>query len=228
MYIRRMSRQRSVSPLAPAPTPHPTVLVAVLSAAGIGVSLMQTLIVPLIPELPNLLHTSASNASWAITATLLTAAVATPVFGRLGDMYGPKPMLIACAVLLIAGSLIAASSSTLLPLIVGRGLQGFGIPIIPLGISVLRSSVPAERVGEAMGLMSSSLGVGGALGLPLSAVIAQHFDWHVLFWLSTGLGVMALVMFATLVPHVPPRSADRLVPLGVLLLTAGLVSLLLG
>ncbi|MDT7756579.1 MAG: hypothetical protein QOH27_2477 [Mycobacterium sp.] len=228
MYIRRMSRQRSVSPLAPAPTPHPTVLVAVLSAAGIGVSLMQTLIVPLIPELPNLLHTSASNASWAITATLLTAAVATPVFGRLGDMYGPKPMLIACAVLLIAGSLIAASSSTLLPLIVGRGLQGFGIPIIPLGISVLRSSVPAERVGEAMGLMSSSLGVGGALGLPLSAVIAQHFDWHVLFWLSTGLGVIALVMFATLVPHVPPRSADRLDPLGVLLLTAGLVTLLLG
>ena len=53
---------------------------------------MQTLIVPLIPELPNLLHTSASNASWAITATLLTAAVATPVFGRLGDMYGRVKM----------------------------------------------------------------------------------------------------------------------------------------
>jgi MFS family permease len=189
---------------------------------------MQTLIVPLIPELPNLLHTSASNASWAITATLLTAAVATPVFGRLGDIYGPKPMMITCAIMLIAGSLIAASSSTLLPLIVGRGLQGFGIPIIPLGISVLRSCVPPEKVGEAMGLMSSSLGVGGALGLPLSAVIAQHFDWHVLFWLGTGLGIMALLMFATLVPHVPPRSADRLDPLGALLLSVGLVTLLLG
>jgi MFS family permease len=223
-----MSRQGIVAPSAPAPSAHPTVLVAVLSAAGISVSLMQTLIVPLIPELPNLLHTSPSNASWAITATLLTAAVATPVFGRLGDMYGPKPMMIACAVMLIAGSLTAASASTLLPLIIGRGLQGFGIPIIPLGISVLRSSVPAERVGEAMGLMSSSLGVGGALGLPLSAVIAQHFDWHMLFWLGTALGVMALVMFATLVPHVPPRSADRLDPLGALLLSGGLVTLLLG
>ena len=68
-----------------------------LSAAGISVSLMQTLIIPLIPELPKLLNTSPSDASWAITVTLLTAAVATPVFGRLGDMYGPKPMLIACA-----------------------------------------------------------------------------------------------------------------------------------
>jgi MFS family permease len=228
MYIRRMSRQESATPEASAPSAHPTVLVAVLSAAGIGVALMQTLIVPLIPELPNLLHTSPSNASWAITATLLTAAVATPVFGRLGDMYGPKPMMIVCAVLLIVGSLTAATASTLLPLIVGRGLQGFGIPIIPLGISVLRSSVPPEKVGEAMGLMSSSLGVGGALGLPLSAVIAQHFDWHVLFWIGTGLGVAALVMFAMLVPHVPPRSADRLDPLGALLLSAGLVTLLLG
>ena len=203
-------------------------LIAVLSAAGISVSLMQTLIVPLIPELPNLLATSASNASWAVTATLLTAAVATPVFGRLGDLYGPKPMLIACALLLIGGSLLAAVTSSLAPLIVGRALQGFGIPIIPLGISVLRSCVPADRVGSAMGLMSASLGVGGALGLPLSAVIAQNYDWRVLFWFATGLGVAALVMFATLVPHIPPRSADRLDPLGALLLAGGLVTLLLG
>lgn len=222
-----MSRDAEVNPSAFVPSGHPAVLIAVLCGAGISVSLMQTLIVPLIPELPNLLATSASNASWAVTATLLTAAVATPVFGRLGDLYGPKPMLIACALLLIAGSLIAALTTSLIPLIVGRALQGFGIPIIPLGISVLRSCVPAERVGSAMGLMSASLGVGGALGLPLSAVIAQHYDWRVLFWFATALGVAALVMFATLVPHIPPRSADRLDPIGALLLAFGLVSLLL-
>jgi MFS family permease len=202
--------------------------VAVLAAAGISVSLMQTLIIPLIPELPKLLNASPSDASWAITATLLTAAVATPVFGRLGDMYGAKPMLVACAVLLICGSVIAASTSSLLPLVVGRGLQGFGIPIIPLGISVLRACVPAEKVGPAMGLMSASLGVGGALGLPLSAVIAQHYDWHTLFWFATGLGVAALPMFLFLVPHVPSRTDDRLDPLGAVLLAGGLVTLLLG
>lgn len=223
-----MSRDAEVDPSAFVPSRHPAVLIAVLCSAGISVSLMQTLIVPLIPELPNLLATNASNASWAITVTLLTAAVATPVFGRLGDLYGPKPMLVTCALLLIAGSLLAALTTTLIPLIVGRGLQGFGIPIIPLGISVLRSCVPADRVGSAMGLMSASLGVGGALGLPLSAVIAQNYDWRVLFWFATGLGVAALAMFATLVPHVPPRSADRLDPLGALLLAAGLITLLLG
>jgi MFS family permease len=210
------------------PTAHPGILVAVLAAAGIGVSLMQTLIIPLLPELPKLLNASASDASWAITATLLTAAVATPVFGRLGDLYGAKPMLIACALLLICGSVLAASTNTLMPLIVGRGLQGFGFPIIPLGISVLRACVPAEKVGAAMGLMSASLGVGGALGLPLSAVIAQHYDWHMLFWFATGLGVAALPMFLFLVPHVPPRTEGRLDPLGAVLLAGGLVTLLLG
>lgn len=223
-----MSRDAEVDPSASVPSRHPAVLIAVLCGAGISVSLMQTLIVPLIPELPNLLSTSASNAAWAVTATLLTAAVATPVFGRLGDLYGPKPMLVTCALLLIAGSLLAALTVSLPPLIVGRALQGFGIPIIPLGISVLRSCVPAEKVGGAMGLMSASLGVGGALGLPLSAVIAQNYDWRVLFWFATGLGLAALAMFATLVPHIPPRSADRLDPLGALLLAIGLVALLLG
>jgi MFS family permease len=206
---------------------HPGVLIAVLAAAGISVSLMQTLMIPLIPELPTLLHTSPDNASWAITVTLLTAAVTTPVFGRLGDMYGPKPMLIVCAATLTVGSLIAAVTSSLLPFIVGRGLQGFGIPIIPLAISVLRAAIPADRVGSAMGLISSSLGVGGALGLPLSAVVAQKADWHTLFWGASVLGIMAMLLFYFLVPNIPATSADRFDPLGFVLLTTGLVTLLL-
>jgi len=208
-------------------TRHPTVLVVVLSAAGIGVSLMQTLIVPIIPALPDLLGVDPADASWAITATLLTAAVATPVFGRLGDIYGSRRMLIVCATGLLAGSLICALSSSLLPFVVGRGLQGLGMPIIPLGIAVLRAVMPADRVNSAMGTMSSSLGVGGALGLPLSAIIAQHYDWHALFWLASALGLLALVLFVLLIPAVPAVSMGRFDPLGTVLLTAGLVTLLL-
>lgn len=206
---------------------RPNVLVAVLAAAGISVSLMQTLIIPLIPELPTLLRTGPANASWAITATLLTAAVATPLFGRLGDIYGPKPVLMTCAALLTAGSVTAAVSTSLIPVIVGRGLQGFGMPIIPLGISVLRAAIPADRVGSAMGIMSASLGVGGALGLPLSAVIAQNFNWHVLFWFAAGLGAAALICFAVLVPPVGSRTSERVDLLGAVGLAGGLTTLLL-
>lgn len=203
-------------------------LIAALAAAGISVSMMQTLVIPLIPQLPELLNTTASNASWAITATLLTGAVATPTFGRLGDMFGAKRVLIACAALLTVGSLIAALTSSLGPLIVGRALQGFGAPVIPLGISVLRAALPAERVGSAMGMLSASLGVGGALGLPLSAVIAEHFSWHALFWCAAGLGLGSGLLFATLVPDIVPATArGRFDFLGAVGLAAGLVMLLL-
>ncbi|WP_006244983.1 MFS transporter [Mycolicibacterium tusciae] len=209
-------------------TRHPAVVVAVLATTGTCMSLMQTLVIPLIPELPTLLNTNASNASWVITATLLVAAVATPVVGRLGDMYGPKRLLIACAVLMTVGSLIAASTSAWVPVVIGRALQGFGVPIVPLGISVLRTCVPAHRVGTAMGLMSASFGVGGALGLPLAAIIADHFDWHAVFWFAAMLGAVSGVLFAVLVPRIPSASTDRLDPLGALGLAAGLVTLLLG
>ncbi|MGW4099301.1 MFS transporter [Mycobacterium sp. NPDC004974] len=203
-------------------------LIAVLAAAGISVSLMQTLMIPLIPQLPALLDTSPANASWAITATLLTGAVATPVLGRLGDMYGPKRILVLCTAMLFAGSVIAATTTSLIPLVIGRGLQGFGAPVIPLGISVLRSALPAERVASAMGLMSASLGVGGAMGLPLSAVIAEHFNWHALFWCSAFLGLASGVLFVLLVPDLEPVSSDhRFDPIGALALGAGLVMLLL-
>ncbi|WP_243858345.1 MFS transporter [Mycobacterium sp. DL440] len=182
-------------------------LIAVLAAAGVSVSMMQTLVVPLIPQLPELLNTTAANASWAVTATLLTGAVATPMFGRLGDMFGPRRILIACAVLLTAGSVIAALTSSLPLLVVGRALQGFGAPVIPLGISVLRAALPADRVGGAMAMVSASLGVGGALGLPLSAVIAEHSSWHVLFWCAAGLGLASGVLFATMVPDIVPSSS---------------------
>lgn len=222
-----MGRHRVTSRTRVARSGHPAILVGVLCAAGVSVALMQTLIIPVVPELPTMLGTSAANASWAITSTLLTAAVATPVFGRLGDMYGPKSLLVACGVFLTAGSLLAATTTALLPLIVGRGLQGFGMPIIPLGISVLRACVRPERVGAAMGMMSASLGVGSALGMPLAAVIAEHFDWHALFWFSAGLGLSALLLFVFLVPRIPASSTDRFDPLGTILLACGLVALLL-
>jgi MFS family permease len=123
---------------------------------------------------------------------------------------------------------IAALTTSLIPLIIGRGLQGFGAPVIPLGISVLRAALPPERVASAMGLMSASLGVGGALGLPLSAVIAEQFNWHALFWCAAALGLASGLLFVLLVPDLEPVSADhRFDPVGAVTLGAGLVLLLL-
>jgi len=207
--------------------PNSGLIVAVLAAGGIVVSLMQTLLVPILPELPSLLHTSEANASWAVTSTLLAAAVGMPVFGRLGDMYGKRRVLLACAVLMIIGSVMCALTSSLWPMVAGRALQGLSGAVIPLGISVMRDTLPAEKLASSVALMSASLGVGGALGLPAAALIAQHANWHVLFWVSAALGAVVTVLVPLTVPESPNRAGGRLDVPGIAGLAAGLVALLL-
>lgn len=207
--------------------PRTNLVVAVLAFGGIVVSLMQTLVIPIVPELPKLLDAPASDAAWAVTATLLAAAVATPVMGRLGDMYGKRLMLLTSLAMLVAGSVTAGLSDTLVPMIVGRALQGLAAGVIPLGISIMRDELPAERLGSATALMSASLGVGGALGLPAAALIADHFDWHMLFWTSAALGVVAAVLVLLLVPESRVRTGGRFDLPGAVGMAAGLVCLLL-
>ncbi|WP_432099185.1 MFS transporter [Streptomyces sp. WAC 04229] len=213
-------------PASPA-APRPNAVVAVLALAGIVVSLMQTLVIPIVPELPKLLDAPASDAAWAVTATLLAAAVATPVVGRLGDMAGKRRMLLLSLVLLIAGSAICGLSDTLVPMVVGRAMQGLSAAVIPLGISIMRDELPAERLAGATALMSASLGVGGALGLPAAALIADNLDWHMLFWVSGALGAVALVLVLALVPESAVRTGGRFDVPGAIGMAAGLVCLLL-
>ncbi|GHB84057.1 MFS transporter [Streptomyces umbrinus] len=207
--------------------PRSNAVVAVLAFAGIVVSLMQTLVIPIVPELPKYLDASASNAAWAVTATLLAAAVATPVVGRLGDMFGKRRMLLVSIVLLVSGSVVAAFSDSLVPMIVGRVLQGLAAGVVPLGISVMRDVLPSERLAGSTAMMSASLGVGGALGLPSAAFIADNYDWHVLFWVSAVLGAVAFVLVLTIVPESKVRTGGRFDLVGSLGLSAALVSLLL-
>ena len=188
---------------------------------------MQTLVIPLIPSLPAILSADPADASWVITVTLLAAAVITPVSGRLGDLYGKRLVLLASVAVLIAGSVVSALASSLLPMVVGRGLQGCAMGVIPLGISIMRDILPADRVGTAIAMMSATLGVGGAAGLPLSAVIAQSSSWRVLFWLAAGLGAVCLALLWTVVPDSPVRARGRFDVVGALGLAAGLVCLLL-
>ncbi|NUS25614.1 MAG: MFS transporter [Streptomyces sp.] len=207
--------------------PRASAVVAVLAMAGIVVSLMQTLIIPIVPELPTFLDAPASDAAWAVTATLLAAAVATPTVGKLGDMFGKRRMLLTSIGLLIAGSLVCALSDSLVPMIIGRVLQGLSAAVVPLGISILRDTVPAEKLAGSTAVMSASLGVGGAIGLPAAAFIADNWDWHVLFWIAAGLGVASLLLVLFFVPEAGSRAGGRFDLVGSLGLSAGLVTLLL-
>ncbi|MFE9675436.1 MFS transporter [Streptomyces sp. NPDC006259] len=213
---------------APQPTARAGGVVATLALAGVTAAIMQTLVTPLIAELPRILDTSSSNAAWVITVTLLAAAVCVPVVGRLGDLLGKRRMLLACAVPLIAGSVICALASDVVTMIVGRGLQGMGMGMLPLGIALLRDVLPPEKLSSSIALVSASMGIGGGLGLPIAAAIAQYANWRVLFWGSAGLAVVVTLLIWFLIPDVPAGAKGQRFDLpGALGLGAGLVSLLL-
>ncbi|MEU9065302.1 MFS transporter [Streptomyces sp. NPDC048306] len=201
--------------------------VPVLAFAGIVVAVMQTLLVPVIKDLPRLLDTSPSNATWVLTSTLLSGAVATPIMGRLGDLFGKRRMLIASLSVMVVGALLSALTDALIPMIVGRTLQGFAMGAIPLGIGLMRDMLPRERLGSAMALMSSSIGVGGGLALPAAALVAQHTDWHALYFGAAGLGVLSIALTLLVVPESPLRAKGSFDLPGALGLSAGLILFLL-
>ena len=207
---------------------RPGLAIAVLCAGGLSAALTQTMVIPIQSELPQLLSTSASNASWVITITLLAAAVTMPVAGRIADMVGKQRVLTASAALLTIGSVVCAVSDSLVPVLAGRALQGLAMGFIPVGISFIRQFAPPEMASTGVATMSATLGVGGAIGLPLAAWIADSGDWHALFWVAAGLSavITALTWFA--VPHVHDGHDGTLDVPGTIGLAIGLSSFLVG
>ncbi|MEU9187384.1 MFS transporter [Streptomyces sp. NPDC048484] len=212
----------------PPTSPPANRVVATLAFAGTTAAIMQTLVTPLIADLPKILNSSSSNTAWVITVTLLVAAVCVPVTGRLGDLLGKRRMLLACSVPLIVGSVVCALSSSVVPMIVGRGLQGMGMGMVPLGIALLRDVIPAEKLSSSIALVSASMGIGGGLGLPIAAAVAQYASWRVLFWGSAVLAVAIAVLIWFLIPDVPAGAkGQRFDAPGAIGLGVGLVCLLL-
>ncbi|MFY4720707.1 MFS transporter [Streptomyces sp. LaBMicrA B280] len=213
---------------APQPSRRTGGVVAALALAGTVAAIMQTLVTPLIAELPRILHTSSSNAAWVVTVTLLVGGVCVPVSGRLGDLVGKRRMMLICVVPLVIGSVVCALSTSVVPMIVGRGLQGMGMGMIPLGIALLRDVLPVEKLSGSIALVSASMGIGGAIGLPLAAAVAQYADWQLLFWGSAALAVIVGVLIFVVVPDVPAGArGQRFDALGAIGLAIGLVALLL-
>ncbi len=212
-------------PPIPPPRPHP--FVAVLAFCGVVVAVMQTLVVPLLPHVPALTGSTPAAASWLVTVTLLTGAVFTPVLGRAGDMYGKRRLLIGSLGVLTAGSVMCAVSSHIGVLIAGRALQGAALAVIPLGISIMRDELPPAKVLSSVALMSSTLGIGAAIGLPVAALVVEHFDWHTMFWASAVLGILDIALVLWSVPESTMRSRGRFDVLGTLGLSTALVAVLL-
>ena len=193
---------------------RPIVAIVVLASCGLLVSLVQTMVVPLLPQFPALMSVSSSTASWLVTANLVAGAVSAPVLGRLGDMYGKRRMLVVALGLVTAGSLLGALAPNIAFLLVARVLQGTAFGVIALGMSLMRDVLPPDRVGSGVALMSSSLGFGGAIGLPITGFVAQFASWRWLFAGAAVIGVFQILLVRRLVPESSLHGSGRFDALG--------------
>jgi EmrB/QacA subfamily drug resistance transporter len=195
----------------------------ILGTAALAFSLAQTMLIPALGELTTQLGTDASGIAWVLTGYLLAAAVATPIAGRLGDMFGKRRLLVLSLVAFGLGSTVAALGSSLGVVVLGRVLQGFGGGIFPLCFGIIRDEFPREKVASSIGLISAIFGIGGGTGLIGGGLIADHLSYHWIFWLGTISAALAAIATELWVPESPERKPGRVDLRGAALLGLGLV-----
>jgi EmrB/QacA subfamily drug resistance transporter len=198
-----------------------------LAVSTLAYVLLQSMVLPALPAFEKQLHTTADGATWVLTAYLLSASVATPILGRLGDIYGKEKVLVLVLGALTAGTFLAAIANTLFLLVVARVVQGVAGAVFPLAFSIIRDEFPPERVSTGIGWISMLLGIGSGLGVVLGGVIVEQLSIHWLFWVPLPGIVLALIAAKFFIPESPVRSPGGVNIAGAFLLSGWLVTLLL-
>ncbi|HXG25297.1 MAG TPA: MDR family MFS transporter [Candidatus Binatia bacterium] len=204
----------------------------ILGAVLLGMflsALDQTIVGPVLPKIISDLNGS-DFYTWAVTIYLLTSTVTVPIYGKLSDLYGRKPILMLGIGLFLAGSALSGLSTEMWQLVAFRGLQGLGAgALFPIALAIIGDLfTPAER-GKYQGLFGLVFGTAFLLGPAIGGFLTDTFSWHAIFYVNLPIGAVALFVILRLLPNV--KHAERVSKidyLGVVTLTLGLVPLLIG
>jgi MFS family permease len=210
------------------PHPQPRSLIVCLSFVALTVAVLQTAVVPILGIIAHQLNASSVAVSWAVTGNLLAAAGATPLIGRLADLYNKKHVLLGVLIIVLIGSLLAATTSSLALLIVARVLQGVSYSLYPICVAVLRDELPEDAVVRALAVLSGTLGFGGGMGLVVTGLMMNgDAGYHRVFWLTTGFTVAVILLTLVAVPSRAGSAEGTIDWLGALGLAIGLSAMLL-
>jgi MFS family permease len=181
---------------------------------------------PLLPTIMGDDHVSLSSSQWALTISLVSGAVAIPVLGRLGDGRRRREVTLATAATTGLGCVLAALPGGFTWLLVGRALQGVGLALVPLAMTVARDALPEARVRPAIALLGVTTVVGIGIGYPLAGVIVESLGLAAAFWFGAMVSGAALVAAWVVLPDSPSRAGRRLDIPGALLLCGSVSGLL--
>ncbi len=226
-----MSSKSTVTAPVPAATaagPSPRLLVTTLSFVVLIVAILQTSVIPVLGAIGKELNAPAVSVSWTVTANLLAAATATPLIGRLADLRNKKHVLLGVLALVLAGSLLAATTLSLPLLVAGRVLQALAYGLFPVAVSIIRDELPPEWLVRSIAAISAMLGFGGGFGLVITGLLmTDGASYQRVFWFGAIVTALALVAAWVVVPNRHQFVNEKVDWVGGAELAFGLAALLL-
>jgi EmrB/QacA subfamily drug resistance transporter len=204
----------------------------ILGAVMLGMflsALDQTIVGPVLPKIVSDLN-GIDFYTWAVTIYLLTSTVTVPIYGKLSDLYGRKPILMIGIGFFLAGSALSGLSQEMWQLVLFRGIQGLGAgALFPIALAIIGDLfTPAER-GKYQGLFGLVFGTAFLAGPAIGGFLTDTFSWHAIFYVNLPIGAIALAVIWYLLPNIKHvERAGRIDYLGVITIVLALVPILIG
>jgi MFS family permease len=220
-------KDNSLSSVNAKPSNYPIRALVVLTAAVLLIQYVETMVLPGIPTIEKDLSTTITLGSWITSIVLLIGAAVSPIFGKLGDLYGKKKLIIVTLVFYTVGVSIAGFSTNIYFLIFARAIQGVGLAMLPLSLALLTDIFPKEKLATAQGAIAGASAISLALGLVLGAYVIQNLGWQFSFHTAAILSVVVFIaVIAVLKPDVPYIKC-KIDYIGAFLLSVGIALILL-
>jgi MFS family permease len=183
-------------------------LLIILSSIATMVMYAETVLIPAIPDFISDFNVSYGTSSWILTTYLISGAVATPIVGKLSDVYGKKKVLLAVMLIYAVGVSFAGFASNIYVLLFIRAIQGIGMGMFPIAFGLIRDQFPREKISIGQGIISSMFATGAAVGLSAGALIVENFGWQATFFTIIPVAILLLVTIWRFV-HVDENTVSR-------------------
>ncbi|OWU86411.1 DSBA oxidoreductase [Oceanicola sp. 22II-s10i] len=197
------------APDMPEPRRLRVILAAVASTLFLA-SLGNTVVAAALPRIVSELG-GLEYITWVVTAFLLASTIGAPISGRLGDMYGRKRLLQAAIIVFLVGSAICGLAESMLTLVIGRLVQGYGAgSLIVVSMASVADVLPPRQRGRAQGTLSSVFGLSTIIGPLIGGYIVSTMSWHWIFWLNMPVGLLAFVVISVVMVNPPPSGRHKI------------------